>query len=252
MGVELISVGSQAPWYTKVSPPVIRGLEGWFCFDTDIARAGFNRAPGKSDATLIGSPTVSDNHIRLKGLTNYLTTDIIESSDMTVLIISRAVSVPDGSPAVPGESTPMHFGTYSGTAAISGYTTSYGVSIYNQYPDRTLAAGTRDDGTGSNVTSATASHIEAINDWGLRVLRTGNNVSTDYINLTTNSKASTTNTNIRVPTTQTLRIGSGYVGFAGTVDVSQLIVYSVVLTDAEISQIAALMRTRAARLGISI
>lgn len=249
MGVELISVGSQAPWYTKVSPPVTRGLEGWFCFDTDINRIGFNRAPGKKDATIVGLPVVTENYARLKGLANYLTTDINESTDMTILIISRAASIPNGTP---GDTTPMHFGNYLGPSAIAGYTTSYGISLYNQTSDKMTGAATRDNGTGSAVTSAGAIQTETIANWNLRVLRTGNGVTTDYINLTTNTKLSSANTNIRVPSTNKLRIGSGYTTFAGTVDVSHMIAYSVALTDAEISQIAALMRKRATRLGISV
>ncbi|HDW3220055.1 TPA: hypothetical protein RMM45_004235 [Escherichia coli] len=253
MGVELISVGTPAPWYTKVSPPVTRGLEGWFCLDTDISRIGFNRAPGKADAVIVGVPAVNADSARLKGLTNYLSTDVTESADMTVLVISKAVSIPDGAPATAGETTPMHFGSYSGVPALPGYpNNSYGISLFNTYPDRSNVGAARDDGTGSGITSAQTFQTETIHNWNLRVIRTGDSVTTDFINLTTNRKTSSTVTTRRVPTGNKMRIGSGYSQYSGTVDVSHIVFYSVALTDSEISQIAALMRARAARLGITV
>ncbi|WP_017346100.1 hypothetical protein [Pantoea sp. A4] len=252
MGVELISVGSVAPWYTKVSPPVARGLEGWFCFDTALDRIAFNRAPGKGNGAIVGAPTVGTNYARFTGNASYLQTDIKETAEFTVMLISKAVSVPDGSPATTGATTPMHFGTFTGPASLSGYPTSYGISMFNQYPNRTSSGVCRDDGTGSGVTSAQAFLTETINTWALRVLRGSDTLVSQYKNLTSGITGSSSTATKRVPTTNTIRVGSGYGSFAGQVDVSQIIIFSSYLTDDEVSKVAALMRTRASRLGITV
>lgn len=254
MGVELISVGSQAPWYTKVSPPVIRGLEGWFCFDTDISRIGFNRAPGKPDASIIGSPTVFSNYARFTGLSHYLNTGISETADMTILCVGKAAAAVPASASPSGDATtPMYCGTYSGSGTIvEGYSSTYGIALHHNAPTYQSFTAARSDGPGS-VTSAQAQITSDVpTDWGLRVGRTGQNVLSYTNNLTTNKPRSNTSSTIRVPSNRTLRIGGGYTNFAAQVDISQIVIFSVALTDAEISQIAALMRTRAARLGITV
>ena len=89
MGIKLVSPGALAPWYTKVIPPVSRGLEGWFCFDTAIERVGFNRALGKSNAKVIGAPVVFSTHARFKGGSNYLETAIAETPISQLLSLAR-------------------------------------------------------------------------------------------------------------------------------------------------------------------
>lgn len=253
MGVELISVGSTAPWYTKVSSPVTRGLEGWFCFDTDISRIGFNRAPGKPDASIVGQPVVKTGHVEFKSLSNYLNTSIPESADMTVLLVGKSISIPNASPATSFETTPMFFGTYVGPSALPGYSQSNGMSLYSNRPGVLYAGAARDDGTGANQQAViAASMAEEPNSWALHAMRIGNSIPTDLFNLTTNQKSTRVNANIRVPSTNNLRIGGAYYQFAGEVAISQVVVFSVALTNDEINKIAALMRTRAARLGITV
>ena len=94
MGLKLISPGSLAPWYTKVIPPVTRSLEGWFCFDTALERIGYNRAPGKGNAKLVGIPTVFATHARFKGGLNYLETLIAETDQFTVPVSYTHLTLP--------------------------------------------------------------------------------------------------------------------------------------------------------------
>ena len=124
MGIKLVSPGALAPWYTKVIPPVSRGLEGWFCFDTAIERVGFNRALGKSNAKVIGAPVVFSTHARFKGGSNYLETAIAETPDLTIIVVGKASGPLGGT----GTSTAVPYvGNYGGASnGLSG-----GVELYH-------------------------------------------------------------------------------------------------------------------------
>ncbi|CNH15967.1 hypothetical protein [Yersinia intermedia] len=253
MGVELISVGSVAPWYTKVSPPVIRGLEGWFCFDTDISRIAFNRAPGKSDAVIVGLPVVNDKFSRFKGLSNYLNTNIPESTEMTVFVVGKsAVNLPEQSIPANYAGYPMYFGNYpGGDSTVPGHTT-YGCGLFHDTPTKlSMTASRLSAGTGL-ATSAQAQITDTPSAWGLRVVRVGEGVKTRTMNLTTGVAGEYAAITQRLPSTHTLRIGGAYSTFTGEVDISQIVIYSAALTDEEIAAVASLMRVRSARLGITV
>ncbi|MDA5495395.1 hypothetical protein PGS50_19355 [Yersinia intermedia] len=254
MGVELISVGSVAPWYTKVSPPVIRGLEGWFCFDTDISRIAFNRAPGKSDAVIVGLPEVNGSFTRFKSLSNYLNTNIPESVEMTVFIVGKS-PVAIGEPSVPANHVPhpMYFGNYpGGNSSVSGYTT-YGCGMFNDGPARLAMTASRiSSGTGSATSAQASITTDNPTAWGLRVARFGEMTKTRVQNLTTGAFGEYAATTQRLPSVNPLRIGGAYSTFSGEVDISQIVIYSAALTDEEIAAVASLMRVRSARLGITV
>ena len=254
MGVELISVGSQAPWYTKVSPPVTRGLEGWFCFDTDISRIGLNRAPGKPDATIVGSPTVFSSYARFTGLSHYLNTGINETADMTILVVGKAANaIPAGAAATGDATTPMYCGTFFGPGTIvDGYPSTTGIGLHHNAPAVQVLTAGRSSGAGLTTSAQAQIAADVPTAWGLRVGRTGKDTLNFTENLTTNKSQANPTSTIRVPSNKTLRIGGGYMNFAAQVDISQIVIYSVALTDGEINQIATLMRKRAARLGISV
>lgn len=69
------------------------GLEVAAIFGGTLAQSIKNLAPGKSDLTVIGSPTVSADYITLKNVTNYLQTNVAESADMTLLSVRASAQV---------------------------------------------------------------------------------------------------------------------------------------------------------------
>lgn len=252
MGVVIVSPNTRAPWNTKILSPVTRGLEGWFECDTDIARLGFNRAPSKPNAKIVGSPVVSSQSVKFKGLSNYLDTSIAETADMTIIVVGKSTNeVPAGASSTGDANTPMYAGTYIGPAVgVSG--NSSGVSLYHVVNNSVYGVAARDNGSGA-PTGAQIAAPDVANVWGLRAVRTGNGAQTQVQNLTTGTTASNAaNTNNRIVTTNTLRIGSGYRDFGGEVDISQIIVFSVRLTDEELDLMAAFMRKRAASIGLSV
>jgi hypothetical protein len=71
-------------------------------------------------------------------------------------------------------------------------------------------------------------------------------------NLTAGTSATGALSTLRVPADRAFRIGSAYANFGAEVDISQVIIHSARLTDDEVTAIAAVMRKRAARLGIAV
>ncbi|TKD32606.1 hypothetical protein [Azotobacter chroococcum] len=68
--------------------PVIDGLEGCFLFGDGEEMIAKNYAPGKNNATVIGTPTAGSASAVFDG-DNYLQTDIAEEADMTLISVAR-------------------------------------------------------------------------------------------------------------------------------------------------------------------
>ena len=250
MGTKLISNDTLAPWNSKVVPPITRGLEGWFTFETDANRFKRNRALGKGDAVIVGTPAAFSGYGRFKGLSNYIQTDIAETDEQTLIVVGRAVV------AIPGgggdEFTPLYVGNYRGQSVSPGVTgASYGTNLYHNLPTTMIGAASRNNGAGGATSGPLTLTNEAPTDWGIRVLRTKSGVPSVVQNVTRGSMSIGTAIENRVLTDTKFRIGSGSQGFAGEVDISFVAIHSVYLTDAELSAQIAVIRKRMARLGIA-
>lgn len=252
MGVMLVASGAAAPWNSKVALPVMRGLEGYFTFDTDPSRFGFNRAPGKKNAQITGAPLAFASHGRFNGQVNYLTTDIAETANQTIIVVGKAAAaVPVSAPAA---SQPVYASNNYGTGVNAPYVgiTATGVALYHPDNARTQGSGARDNGAGAGSSAAVSLSATPADSWAIRAVRvtdTGFNVVKD---LTTGASAVGTNSNARVLNNKTFRIGTGALGNSALVDISAVAFFSVALTDAEIELIAGVMRKRMARLGITV
>lgn len=252
MGIKLIAKDTVAPWNSKVIPPVTRGLEGWFTFDTDASRFSRNRAINKPDAEVIGAPMAFSTHGRFKGLLNFLKTQIPDSVEMTILVIGKAVSTPPTAPGG-GPDSPFYAGGFTGNSVdptVPG--AGYGVSLFHGAGDSLTGNAGRVNGAGTGTTSG-ASNLsgEVPTTWGLRAVR-ASNIITESFNLTRNAKASSSTVTRRVLSDSVVRIGGASSTFGGEVDISAVAIYSVALTDAEMALVAEAMRKRTTRLGISV
>lgn len=249
MGVILRARGASAPWYSKVVPPVTRGLTGWFTFDTDIRRLPLNRVPGRAPATVVGIPTVTANYARFTAASAYIQTDIQETTECTILAVCRAPV-----PVASGSTTdfPMYVSTFNGPAITPGYSgNAFGVSLYHTNTGVAVGAG-RDNGSGGITSGGTTlATSEVATAWGLRLLRiSGSNM---VRNVTTGQTQTAGNTNTRVLTGNSFRIGStNSTAYLASADISAIAFYNVALTDAEIDLVVTAMRARAARLGITV
>lgn len=254
MGLKLVANGTVAPWYSKVIPPVTRGLEAWFTFDTDASRFNRNRVIGKADASIVGKPTAFAGYGRFKGLENYIQTDITETDEQTLIVVGRAVSaIPEGAGTSGDENTPFYIGNYRGNAASPGFTgQSFGTSLFHVAPATLTGGASRSNGAGGASSAQQALSGETPTNWAIRVLRTRSSSGNEVRNVTRGAVAISANLSPRVLTDTKFRIGSGTTGFAGQVDISFAGIHSVYLTDAELAAQVVAIRTRMARLGITV
>lgn len=252
MGVLLVASGAVAPWNSKVTLPVMRGLEGYFTFDTDVSRFGFNRAPGKPDGQIVGSPLAFATHGRFNGQANKLATKISETANQTIIVVGKAADAVPSSPSA--NQQPVYVSNNYGTGVNPPYVglVATGVSLYHPANDRTQGAASRDNGSGALVSGAVSLTATLANSWAIRAVRATSGGANTTFDLTTNTSATGTNTNARGMNNKPFHIGGHDLGDSGLVDISAVAIYSVALTDSEIQLIAGVMRKRMARLGIVV
>ena len=252
MGVLLVATGAVAPWNSKVALPVTRGLEGYFTFDTDAARFGFNRAPGKSDALITGAPVAYASHGRFNGQANFLTTKIAETVEQTIIVVGKsAASVISGGTQ---SDQPFYVSNSYGSAVNPPYVGQSATGVSLSHPDnaRLAAAGCRDNGSGVPVSGSVSLTATAANNWAIRALRVAAGGFNTALDLTFGGSAVGANSNARTLNDKTYRIGGAALNNSALVDISAVAIYSVALTDSEIQLVAGVMRKRMARLGIVV
>lgn len=252
MGIKLISNDTVAPWNSKVVPPVTRGLEAWFTFDTDASRFTLNRAIGKANASMAGNPQAFATHGRFKGNTDFLATQVKDSDQITLLAVARAVVTPTGD-----DDGVCVVGTYAGFSAVPelpGY--AGGTSLLLRQPLGVAAGSPRSSGGVPSTAEVVGPNSGgAPTTWRLLAMRTKSGDVTKVFDLTNNLSASGSNTSQRPFINGVFRIGSpvsASTKFTGSSDISAVAIYSTYLTDAEINAVATAMRKRMARLGVAV
>lgn len=253
MGTQIIDNGSPVAWNQKLVAPVNRGLEGWFQFDTDAARFGFNRALNKSNAAMIGLPVAYATHGRFKGLSNYLQTPIGETEEMTFLVVGKAAAaIPAGASGAGDANTPFYVGNYRGMSKTSGYAGAVlGTNLFHVGAATVTGQGARSDGAGGVSNGNVSLTGEAPVNWAIRGIRVSNG-ETKVFNLTSGTSLVIANTASRILADTNIRIGSGTQNFGAEVDISAVVIASVAWTDSEIQAVATKMRNRMLRLGIVV
>lgn len=247
MSVDFISLGSVSPWYSKIASPVERGLQGWWTFDTDISRIGFNRAPGGADARIIGTPLVTANCARFTGNSAYLQTEVPDSDEMTLIALCRTVAAPTGL-----SDGAMFVGAYQGLPIAPGFTgTSVGANLYAVSATHVTASSARSDGA-TGILPGTTTVASVPTTWALRAMRTSSAGVTKAFDLTAGVSVTGSAPTQRVLNGNKLRIGSATTLMSGQSDISSVVIATAAWTDSEIALVAALMRKRAARLGITV
>ncbi|EKT4565708.1 hypothetical protein ACBQ21_03270 [Pseudomonas putida] len=248
MGLKLISNDTVAPWNSKVVPPVTRGLEAWFTFDTDAARAYFNRAIGKADAQVVGSPVAFPTHMRFKGGANFLQTQIQDSDEVTILVVGKSAVAP----ASAADSV-LFAGAYKGVSVTPGIAgDASGGNLFVSNATAVSATAARTDGAGNAVSTTVAVVGTPVTSWALRGMRAKTGEATKVFDLTANVSNLGSSVLKRALTGNRLRIGGATEGFLGESDISAVAIYSVALTDDEVALVAGTMRRRMSRLGLTV
>jgi hypothetical protein len=247
MGTRITSNDTLAPWYSKVVPPVTRGLEGWFTFDTDISRFGLNRAIGKQNGSVIGTPVAYATHGRFKGSTNFIQTAIKDSDEITMFAVVKALVAPtsnaDGVAAI---------STYNGTSVTPAVPGSSGGSSILLRGSSVVSAGIARSPGGVYQLELVNIVGGAPTAWRLLCVRSKSGSASEARDMTYNVSKLGTDLTTRVVNDKLFRIGSATTDYSGESDISAAAIYSAYLTDEEISLVAVAMRKRMLRLGISV
>lgn len=248
MGIKLISNDSIAPWNSKVVPPVTRGLEGWFTFDTDVSRFPFNRAIGKANATILGAPVAFPTHGRFKGMTNFIRTSIPETDEFTFVVVGKALAVPTGN--VDGVALVSSYLGDPVAPGVTGYPP--GASLFLRGTVGGTGAASRSDGANASVSDMIGLASGSPTAWRILACSGKSGEATKVYDLTNNTSAVGTDVRPRVLNNRMAQIGSAYKDFLGESDISVVAIFSKVLTKAEIDATGAIMRVRMLRLGIVV
>lgn len=255
MGLQIIARDVSAPWYAKTIPPVSRGLQGWFEFNTDAARFGINKAIDKDNALIVGSPIAYATHGRFKGLSNYIQTQIPETEQLTIVVVGKAANaVPAGASGTGDAGTPFYAGNHRGISASPAYpsATPYGAALYHILPDALGGGSSKDNGSGAASNYTISLSGETPTNWAIRTLRVGATGTDSVVNSTRNAQADRLQATARILSANRMRVGSGTTGFAAEVDIAMVAFYDVALTDSELALVAGRMRLKMAALGITV
>lgn len=246
MGVAIITDGPITPTRFVV-PNVDRGLELWHEFDTSVSNFNINKAPGKSNSVVMGSPIAFASHARFKGGLNFIQTMMGDSDEITFIVVARSVLLPTGN-----ADGAILVGGYTGTSVTPGITgQAAGANIYLANPTSATGSASRNDGSGVAAAAGVSGNGIVPTSWAIRSVRakTGEfTVLTDHtagVSFTGNTKLQ------RALNGNKYRIGSGTSGFAGECDVSMVAGFSAYHSPEEIQANVDMVRERLSRLGIS-
>lgn len=225
-------------------PPVTRGLISWHFLNDTLTKSRKNYAIAGLTATQAGTPTISPIALAIKSLSNFHTTEQLETTEMSFFVVCRSLDTLDGA-----TTRPMMFGNYLSLPANGEAVASFGIGMYFNSATQVEFFACRGTSTANhnrrnvNITRTTPQQ----NAWSLifcRVTATKN----EMYDLTNSISISTTFADARFPAIGKLLIGSGYGGFSGSGDIALYAAHNVALTDAERDLQAARIRRYCAEL----
>jgi hypothetical protein len=186
--------------------------------------------------------------MRFKGGTNYLQTQVVDSDEVTIIVVGKSAVAP----ASPADSV-LFAGAYRGASITPGIVgDASGGNLFVSNASSLSATAARTDGAGNAVLTTVAVVGTPVTSWALRGMRAKTGEVTKVFDLTANASSVGSSILKRALTGNRLKIGGATEGFQGESDISAVAIYSVALTDDEIARVAGTMRRRMARLGITV
>lgn len=229
-----------------LSLPVTRGILACHFLDgaTEAVR---NRIDGQADGTIVGSPTWSDGYGAFTDSTTYVSTAIEDAdlTDVSILTVCRS-----GAAFSAGSSRPHLAGSYG---AISSDVYAAAIMVTgtpSAAPAATVSVVVSRDSGGGVPTGASASiTVTDLSEWTIlaaTIAGAGGAGAMKIYDLTNGVSASGTLSTARLPhPTRLYQIGassSSLIG--GAVDSAGALIANVVLTEAELTRLAAGIRRR--------
>jgi hypothetical protein len=229
-----------------LSLPVTRGIVACHFLDGP-AEAVRNRIDGQADGTIAGSPSWSDGYGSFTGSTTYVSTaiedaDLTNVSILTVCRSSAAFSASASRPHLAGSYGAVGSDVYAAAIMVSGTPSSAPAATVQLLVSR-------DNGSGAPTGASASITVADLSDWTIlaaTIAGAGGTGAMKIYDLTNNVSASGDLATARLPhPTRLYQIGassSSLIG--GAVDSAGALIANVVLTEAELTRLAAGIRRR--------
>lgn len=246
MGVAITTDGAITPTRFVIAN-VDRGLELWHEFDTSVSNFNLNKAPGKPNSVIIGSPVAYPSHARFKGLSNFIQTMVGDTDEVTIIVVARSVLLPTGN-----ADGSILVGGYTGTSVTPGITGSAaGANIYLANPTSATGSASRNDGAGVATAAGVSGNGIIPTGWAIRSVRAKTGSPTILTDHTAGLSFTGASILQRALNGNKYRIGSGTSSFTGECDISMAAIFSAYHSDAELQSNLDMIRLRLTRLGIN-
>ena len=243
MGITLRSNVDASAYASKALTAVSRGLSGIFFFDTSIEKAKNDFGiSSNAMASVVGAPNVMPDRTQFLVGQNYIQTDIAETNDVTFAIVLRSLYSNADMIADAGK-RPFSCGNYG---PIAGSYEGLAIGFASPGTGRMSFGRVLNDGTTSALQAVTLGASLDPMQW--RLVTGTFNSSTGVISVRneTNGEIGTRGGAGYTSVKSSRPISIGYAvassSHAGPVQVSQLRLYSTVLTTEELATVAAEMR----------
>lgn len=252
MGVVIESPASNG-WKTarRLELPFDAACEGFFSFGVDAKTSIRNLIAGKAALSAVGSIVYGENYVDLTGAqASYFLTDIINSSDITVMATAmpleeKGIAIVSNYQSTRADAAGLCIGT---TLAFDVGSNPSDGDVITRFNHSTLVNGVS---TGAIAETLVASPI---NQWYLVAGRCQNsNRVRGVYNFTAGTSGTNTPQLNPVDIGGPMRLGSTYNNqFPGKLRLCELAIFSESLSDANFSALTQFMRQRALTKGITV
>lgn len=220
---------------TKISFSV--GETDVYISNGSTAKLTRNFASGAAEGTVIGAPVISAASTRFTGNSNYVDTQIDDSTNITMIAIAKR---PTG---WSGDAMAL---SNNGQGGVN-----IGCSLWYLANGNIGFSAARDNGSGSQTSAIVSTTPADPLAWALVIGEAG--TANRFTNMTTNQTVLGTNTNARFVSPAKMRIGSSYqVSHTGQIDVMVCVVIPRVLTTLERDSVVAQLRAYATKYGVTV
>lgn len=202
-----------------------------------------NMILGKPRATVVGAPTHGEGYAAFTGLSNYLQTQVAETSALSIVSVWRSVGVVTGTPLSERAMVASNF--------LAGTLSGAGSSMLANINTRWQALTTANNSGAPGYYSAFG--VVDPNTWGLRAMRVSAADGITADDMTAGLRQTVAMVYPRVMGARTIRIGSAYsTDYTGVVHQCVTALISRRITDNELTDLGDLMRYHAASRGIAV
>lgn len=225
------------------------GAEYIGLYNSSLNKVKNNFAPFKKNVSTVGSIALNTNDVTLKSQVNYLQTDIDETAEMTTFVVAKSSVLPptiaESIAFMSNYKTPPKDG--SSTSTIN----SYYLGINASGKIATVCSQGNNASDASGVGAISVAQNWTVGEYHLVAARI-TNTRIEHFDKTKNYHIYADLTKPRYLGLGKLRIGSSYSYYQGSANIAALIHFSRALSDTEIEQVSAWIRSYMSTKSISV